>query len=175
MIIAGYRRAAGQLSRFRDAGLLTARLILGWLMLLHALRKFSAPGGIASFQHFLASLPNIPFPVFTGAVIPWLEAVGAVALIIGALTRVAAIVLAVELAVITVLFKFSDAHAGVIAPPQAPTAGAEVEFLCLAGLLVLFLLGPGRISADTLAGLEARPQPAARPEPAASRHAGLGS
>ncbi|MGE5134418.1 MAG: hypothetical protein ACM32E_16130 [Gemmatimonadota bacterium] len=38
MIIAGYRRIAGQASRGGEAALLAARLAVGWLMLLHGLR-----------------------------------------------------------------------------------------------------------------------------------------
>jgi putative oxidoreductase len=171
MIIAGYRRLAGQLSRAPGAALLIARLVLGWLMLLHGLKKFQPPGGVAGFQHLLASLPSVPFPAFTGAVLPWLEVAGGVLLMVGALARLAAFVLAAEMAIIAVLIKFGDAHAGVIAPAGAHTPGAEVEFLFIAGLMVVFLLGPGRVSVDAVARLETRAQPPAgrrgsRPEPA---------
>src|SRR5256885_10294382 len=98
-----YQRAAGQLSRARDAALLFARLMLGWLMLLHGLHKFTAPGGIPAFQHLLGALGNVPFPGLVGAALPWVEVTGAVLLIAGALTRVAALVLAAELAIIVFL------------------------------------------------------------------------
>lgn len=166
MMVTGYRRVTGRLSRTQDAALLLARVITGWLMLLHGLRKFQGPGGVGSFQHLLTVLPNVPFPGFTGAVLPWLEVVAAALLIAGALTRLAAIVLAVEMAIIAMLIKFGDAHVGVIAPAGAATPGAEVEFLFIAALLVLFLLGPGRASVDGALGLEAPPQAAGMGQPA---------
>lgn len=154
MIMTGYRRAAGLLSHIPDTALLVARVILGGLMLLHGLKKFQAPGGVASFQHLLATMPNVPFPGFTGAVLPWVEVLGGAMLIIGALARLAALVLAVEMAIITVLVKFGDLHVGIIAPARAPSPGAEVEFLFIAGLVVVLLLGPGRLSVDAVARLE---------------------
>ena len=169
MITKGYRHIAGLLSRVPDAALLIARVILGGLMLLHGLRKFQAPGGVSSFQHVLTTLPNVPFPGFTGAVLPWVETVGGALLLIGALTRVAALVLAAEMGIIAGLVKFGDMHAGLVGPAQAPGSGAEIEFLYLAGLLILLVLGPGRVSLDTVARLEAgaparrREQPAGQP------------
>lgn len=167
MIIMGYRRIAGYLSRAREAALLAARLVVGWLMLLHGLAKFTGPGGVASFRHLLTTLPNVPFPAFTGAVIPWVEVLGAVMLLIGALTRLAALALAAELAIIVVLVKFQDMHAGVTGP-----GGTELEFLFLAALLVPLLLGPGRLSVDAAAGLEPRPA-AARSEQPVTQPTGL--
>lgn len=169
MIIMGYRRLAGHLSRAREAALLAARLIVGWLMLLHGLQKFTRPGGVAGFQHLLTTLPNVPFPAFTGAVLPWVEVLGAVMLLTGALTRLAALVLTAELAIIVVLVKFQDMHAGVIGK-----TGVELEFLFIAGLLVPLLLGPGRLSVDAVAGLEARAA-LARPERPVSERTGLPS
>jgi putative oxidoreductase len=170
----GYRRAAGSLSRHPSAVLLAARVILGGLMLLHGLRKFQAPGGVTAFQRLLATLPGVPFPAFTGAVLPWVETAGGAMLILGVLTRLAALVLTAEMAIIAALVKFGDLHTGLIAPPGARSPGAEIEFLFIAGLLVLLLLGPGRVSADALAGLEpGAPAPSRRqralqpPEPTA--------
>lgn len=170
MIIAGYRRIAGQASRGGEAALLAARLAVGWLMLLHGLRKFTGPGGVAAFQHLLTTMPNVPFPVFTGAVLPWVEVVGAVMLLTGMLTRLAALVLAAELAIIVPLVKFQDMHAGVIGP-----GGAELEFLFIAALLVPLLLGPGRLSVDALAGLEARAAGGRPQQPVTGQPASTGS
>ena len=160
MIIMGYRRIAGYLTRAREGAPLAARLVVGWLMLLHGLQKFTGPGG-AAFRHLLTALPSVPFPAFTGAVIPWVEVLGAAMLLAGALARLAALVLTAELAIIVVLVKFQDMHAGVTGP-----AGAELEFLFITGLLVVLLLGPGRFSVDAAAGLEPRAAAARREQPA---------
>lgn len=154
MVIAGYRRIAGLLSRTPDTALLVVRVVLGGLMLLHGLNKFRAPGGVPGFQHVLTTMPNVPFPGITGVILPWVELLGGAMLVIGALARVAAIVLAGEMAIIAVLVKFADMHAGLITTGKG--SSAEEEFLYIAGLLVVFLLGPGRLSVDALARLETR-------------------
>lgn len=161
----GYQRAAAGLSRGRDGALLFARLMLGWLMLLHALGKFTDPGGVPAFQHYLVMLGNVPFPMLVGAVLPWVEVVAAGMLIAGALTRLAALVLAAEMTIIAFLVKLGDGRTGVIITSHAPMPGAELDFLYLTGLVVLVLLGPGRVAADWLLRLEGggRRARAARP------------
>lgn len=154
MIIAGYRRAAGLLSRAADVALLAARLALGWFMLLHGLQKLRAPGGVAAFQHLLIGLGNVPFPALTAVAIPWIETVGGIMVLAGALTRLAALVLAGEMAIIIPLVKLADLHGSLAVPSTSTVPSTELEFLYLAGMLVLLVLGPGRISLDAAARLE---------------------
>lgn len=165
MIIAGYRRAAGLLSRAPDVALLVARLALGWYMLLHGLQKVRAPGGVAAFQHLLVVLGNVPFPAFTAAVLPWVETISGVLLLVGALTRVAALVLTCEMAVIIPLVKLADLHGSLAVPSTSTVPSTELEFLYLAGTVVLLLLGPGRVSVDAAARLEPARRTARRAEP----------
>ena len=172
MIIMGYRRIAGHLARGRDGALLAARLVLGWYMLLHGLQKASAPGGVASFQHLLKALGNVPFPGLTGAVLPWVEVTGGSLLLAGVLTRAAAMVLAGEMTIIIGLVKFTDLHVSLTTPLGSPAASAELDLLYLAGLLALLILGPGRLSVDAVAGLGGR-TPGPRPAQPVTEPAGL--
>lgn len=151
-----YQRISAQLSRTSDAALLVTRVILGWLVILHGLLKFQEKGGDKAFQGLLTFLHNVPFPTFTGAVLPWAELVFGALLILGALTRVVALLLTAEMLTIAFLVKLHDAHVGVIAASGAPLPGAELEFALIAGFLVLLLIGPGRISADSVLGLDGR-------------------
>lgn len=154
MLSTVYRRITGQLSRVSDAALLFARVILGWLMILHGLMKFHQKGGVQAFQGLLTFLHNVPFPALTGAVLPWAEVIFGVLLIAGLFTRLAAIALILEMAVIAFLVKLHDAHVGIISASGAPLPGAELEFSLIVGLAVLLVLGPGRASADALLRLE---------------------
>jgi putative oxidoreductase len=174
MVLRGYRRITARLARGRDLALLATRLAAGWFMLLHGLQKLQPPGGTTPFQHLLAALGNVPFPGVTGAVLPWVEVTGGALLLAGALTRIAAIVLGCEMAIIIGLVKLTDLHASLRVPLGSPGASTELEFLYLAGLVTLFLLGPGRLSIDAAAGLETR-VPQARAGQPAAREAGLRS
>ena len=159
-----YQRISRQLSRASDAALLLMRVVLGWLMILHGLMKFQQKGGDKAFQGLLTFLHNVPFPTFTGTVLPWAELLLGTLLILGALTRVAALLLGLEMLVIAFLVKLHDAHVGVIAASGAPLPGAELEFALTAGLLVLLVMGPGRASADRVLGLEGQSTAAAAQE-----------
>jgi putative oxidoreductase len=151
-----YQKISGQLSRASDIGLLSARAIIGWLMILHSLQKFQGKGGVAAFQGLLTSLHNVPFPTFTGAVLPWAELIFGVLLILGFLTRVAALGLAIEMLIIAFLVKLHDVNIGVISGVGAPMPGAELEFTLVAALVVLLVIGPGRISVDAALRLDGR-------------------
>jgi putative oxidoreductase len=160
-----YQQISGQLSQASDLALLLLRLVLGWLMILHGLMKFQEKGGDKAFQGLLTFLHNVPFPAFTGAVLPWAELALGALLILGALTRVTALLLALEMLTIAFLVKLHDAHVGVISASGAPLPGAELEFALTAGLLALLLMGPGRASADHALGLERRGVATAAPKP----------
>jgi uncharacterized membrane protein YphA (DoxX/SURF4 family) len=80
------------------------------------------------------------------------SALGGGLLIVGALTRVSALLNAGVLLGALLLVKLDI---GLIAPMGAPMPGAELEFGLLAGLLAVALLGPGKPSVDHALGLEA--------------------
>ncbi len=77
-----------------------------------------------------------------------LELIGGILLVIGLLTRLAALLLAVDLAVAILLVKV---NLGLIAEMGV---GAELDVALIAGFLALVFLGPGRLSIDHALGIE---------------------
>jgi uncharacterized membrane protein YphA (DoxX/SURF4 family) len=150
--------------------LLITRIVLGWLVILHGLMKFQQKGGDKAFQGLLAFLHNVPFPTFTGAVLPWAEIVFGILLILGALTRVTAMLLIGEMLIIAFLVKLHDAHVGVISASGAPLPGAELEFALATGFLVLLFMGPGRASVDHALGLDGQRAAIAVQDPSYPQH-----
>jgi putative oxidoreductase len=150
-MIAAYRRAAASVDRVPDVAMLLARLTLGVLFLDHGLQKYSAKGGLASFEGFLRSLDNIPAPALTAQVVPALEVIGGAALIAGLLSRVFALLFAGEMVVTGLLVKAVDLHQPLV---SRMGAGVELDLLYLVLLVTVLLLGPGRASVDRVLGLE---------------------
>ena len=77
-----------------------------------------------------------------------LELIGGILLVIGLLTRLAALLLAVDLAVAILLVKV---NLGLIAEMGV---GAELDVALIAGFLALVFLGPERLSIDHALGIE---------------------
>jgi len=71
-------------------------------------------------------------------------------LIIGLFSRLAALLLTIDLVVAILLVKV---NVGLIAPPQQG-AGAELDLALIAGFLVILLAGPGSLSLDRALGIE---------------------
>jgi putative oxidoreductase len=83
-------------------------------------------------------------------VVTFVELIGGILLIIGLLSRLAALILAIEMIFTTLLVKV---HVGFIAPPGGG-AGAELDLILLAAFLTILLAGPGRLALDELLGVE---------------------
>lgn len=152
-MITYYRNAVGSLSRGGDVALLIARLVVGLLFIDHGLQKYHAKGGLDSFEYFLRSLKNVPFPGLTSQVVPAAEVIGGALLILGFLTRVVCLALAAEMLVTGFLVKGHDLHAGYVSQTMA---GIELDLAYFAIFVTLLLLGPGRASLDALLHLEGR-------------------
>ena len=120
--------------RYDTAGLLVLRVVVGVIMAAHGL---------------LDSL-GVPAPGFMGYVVTFAELGGGILLILGLLTRLAAVVLTVDLLVALLLVKV---RVGLIAEEGAG-AGAELDLALIAGLVALLLMGAGTLSVDRLIGLE---------------------
>jgi putative oxidoreductase len=128
---------------------LLVRLILGIIMAAHGLQKLTQMGPGTFGSQMLAGL-GVPLPGLMGYVVTFVELFGGILLIVGFLSRLSALLLTINLAVAILLVK---ASVGLIAPEGAG-AGAELDLALIAGLVVILLLGPGRISLDYALGIE---------------------
>jgi putative oxidoreductase len=138
-----------RMSAASDVALLGMRLAAGSIMALHGWTKFD--GGIENFKGFLDFL-NLPFSGVLQYVVPTLEFVGGLMILVGLLTRVPALLIAIEMIFTSLLVKLSKLDLGILGPEGA--GGAEVDFLYLASFVALFILGAGRISLDAVLGIE---------------------
>jgi putative oxidoreductase len=139
--------ALSPLNRLADLGPLAVRVIVGTIMAAHGLQKVQA--GPANFGAFLGQM-GVPLPTLMGYVVTFVEVVGGVLLIVGLLSRLAALLLTIDLVVAILLVKV---NVGFLSPPQGG-AGAELELALIAGFLVILLAGPGRLSVDHALGYE---------------------
>jgi putative oxidoreductase len=137
------------MARFAGFAPLVARVIIGILITAHGLQKLTQLGPGNFGGQVLAGL-GVPLPVFMGYVVTFVELIGGILLIVGLLSRLAALLLTIDLVVATLLVKV---NIGLIAPPGGG-AGAELDLAFIAGYLVVLLAGPGKLSLDYLLGLE---------------------
>lgn len=158
-----YRRVANLLGRTPGAApLLFVRLVVGVLFIVHGSQKYTAKGGLAAFEDGIRALGNVPAPALTAHVVPALEVAGGVLLVIGLITRAAALLLAGEMALTGFWIKAYDLHLPLV---STATAGVELDLAYLTLLVTVLLLGPGRVSADQALGLEAEPRLSSTPIP----------
>lgn len=137
--------------RLHELAPLALRLGVGLVFLLHGWQKLS--GGRSGFAGMLTGL-GVGAPEVLAWLVTIAELVGGALLLIGLLTRLATLPLIATMIGAIVLVK---ADLGVIAPPDAQMAGAELDIALLVGLVALLLLGPGRISVDHAVGIERDP------------------
>ena len=127
-------------ARRLDAGLAILRLVLGAIFIAH--------GGQKLFVYGLAGVTGaftqmgIPMPGVMGPFIAFLEFFGGIALVVGLLTRLAALGLAIDMLGAILLVRLKGGFA--ILSPK----GFELELLLLAGALALALAGAGDWSID---------------------------
>lgn len=138
----------GQLA---DFGPLLARVIVGIIMAAHGFQKLM--GGPAAFGGFLEQM-NVPLPTLMGFVVTFVELVGGILLILGLLSRLAALLLTIDLIVAILLVKV---NIGLLSPSDQPGVGAELDLALIAGFLVVLLAGPGKLAMDRALGIEEEP------------------
>lgn len=117
-------------------------------MAAHGLQKLL--GGPGNFGGLLARL-GVAAPTLMAYVVTLVELVGGLLLIVGLLSRLAALLLTINLTVAILLVKTG---VGLLSPMGSPGVGAELDLALIAGFLVVLLTGPGRLSLDHALGVE---------------------
>src|SRR5215211_3131659 len=116
---------------------LVVRVLVGLVMAAHGWQKLQ--GGPANFGQALAGL-GVPLPTLMAYVVTFVELIGGILLIIGLLSRPAALLVKVNI--------------GLLSPTDGSGVGAELELALIAGFLVVLLAGAGRVSVDQALGYE---------------------
>jgi putative oxidoreductase len=93
---------------------------------------------------------NIPLSGLMAYVVVFVELVGGLLLIVGLFSRLAALLLTINLTVAILLVKV---NVGFLSPPSGGV-GAELDLALIAGFLAILLAGPGRLSLDRALGLD---------------------
>jgi putative oxidoreductase len=115
-------------------GLLPLRLVVGLVFLVHGAQKLFV-FGLAGTSGFMASI-GMPAPVLAAAAVTAVEFLGGIALILGLWARWAALLLAIDMVVATLVVHLS---AGFFLPH-----GFEFALTLLGANLTLLLLGSGK-------------------------------
>jgi putative oxidoreductase len=121
-----------------DVGLLLLRLAVGAIFIAHGAQKvfvYGFGGVSSSFGQM-----GIPMPGITGPLVAIVELAGGVLLVIGLLTRLAAIALAVDMLGAMFLVHLAG---GFFLP-----AGIEFTLALLGACLAIAIMGPGAMSID---------------------------
>jgi putative oxidoreductase len=130
----------GTLRRWQGWGITVLRIAVGIVFAAHGGQKLfvSGFGNVAGFMGKV----GIPAPMLAAVVVTLVEFLGGLALLVGAFTRWAAALLAIDMlvAILTVHLK-----AGFFLP-----AGFEFAFTLFAANVALILLGSGEASVDCL-------------------------
>lgn len=117
-------------------------------MLAHGWQKLTEMGPGNFGGQMLAGL-GVPLPVFTGYVVTFLEIIGGILLIVGFLSRLAALLLTIDLVVAILLVKV---NVGFLSGSSG--TGTELDLALIACFLVILFAGPGRLSIDHALDLE---------------------
>jgi putative oxidoreductase len=121
---------------------LAVRVLGGAVMAAHGWQKLQ--GGPANFGQALAGL-GVPLPTLMAYLVTFVELIGGILLIVGLLSRLAALLLTIDLVMAIVLVKV---NIGLLSPTDGSGVGAELDLALIGGFLVVLLAGPGRLSVD---------------------------
>lgn len=133
---------------------LPLRVLLGIGFMVHGFPKLFSTTGHDGFVGMLQQI-GIPFPELMAWVVGIVEFFGGIALIIGLFTVEVAVLLAIDMlvALFTVHLAAGFSFMNIVGTtpegtPQFGMPGIEVNLIYLAGLMALFLGGPGPLSVD---------------------------
>lgn len=130
-----------------DVAGLILRLTLGVVFVAHGSQKlFGAFGGfgIQGTGGFFSSLGANPGE-FWALIVGLVEFGGGIALALGLLTRIAALLIAIDMAVAAAIYNFGNGFF-----VETPTGGWEINLVLFAMCLALVLAGGGRLALDAL-------------------------
>ncbi|WP_435195450.1 DoxX family protein [Natronomonas sp. EA1] len=127
-----------------DFGLLAMRLAIGTVFFLHGIGKLAAIGpfasGIGGFAGFLATL-GVPAPMLFAWVVAIVETFGGLAILLGVLTRYAAVFTTIDMAAATVLVHLPNGY-------PVSQGGFELTLLLGVASIGFVLLGAGGLSLE---------------------------
>lgn len=129
---------------FARFDMLPLRLVVGAVFLVAGGRKLFVTG-FSGFAGYLSQLGIEP-AIFWSVVVTLVEFLGGIALLIGLLTRWAALLIAIEMVVAILWVKLPKGFAG--------QGGYQFELTLLAACLTLLLAGPRRFAVDRATRLE---------------------
>jgi putative oxidoreductase len=110
------------------------RIVLGVAFMVHGAPKLFSAAQHAKFEGFLGQL-GVPLPQLMSWVVGVVEFFGGLALILGAFTWIAAALLAIDMIFAILLVHLRQ-------------GGVELPLSYLAGVVALFIGGPGPLSVD---------------------------
>jgi putative oxidoreductase len=132
---------------------LPLRIMIGLSFIHHGLPKVLSPVGHQQFQAMLGQL-GVPAPALMAWVVGFVEFFGGIALVVGFFTWIAAALIAVDM-LVALLLVHRPAGFDVVQVigmsdrgPVFGLPGYELNLAYIAGLLALFIGGPGPLSVD---------------------------
>ena len=129
------------LNRFQSLGALVMRLVLGTIMVRHGYDKIIPSGALYNFSHMVT---HMHLPIWLGYVSAFTEFFGGMLLIVGLLTRVAAFMTAIDMAVAIIKVHI---HGGIMGPNSF-----ALPLALFAIALMLVFTGCGWLGLDDFAG-----------------------
>jgi putative oxidoreductase len=129
------------LNRFQALGALVMRLALGSIMVRYGYAKIIPSGALYSFSHMVG---RMHMPVWLGYVAAFTEFFGGMLLVVGLLTRIAAFMTAVDMAVAVIKVHL---HGGIMGP-----TGFALPLALFAISVMLVFTGCGWLGLDDFVG-----------------------
>ena len=128
-------------------GIALLRVVTGIIFLMHGQQKLFE-FGIGGVTGMMTGL-GVPAPGLMAIVVTLVELVGGLALILGAFTRIAAVLVAIEVLVAFFLVHLPNGF-------FATTGGVELVLLLATAGVTLLLTGPGALALDSVLPMERR-------------------
>lgn len=134
-----------RLNQAQPFGILVMRLALGAIMIANGFHKIFPHGALYNFTRYVGTLG---LPPWLGYVSAFTEFFGGVLLILGLLTRIAALLTAIDMAVAIIKVTWHDGLVG--------THSMSLSLACFALALMLVFTGGGLVALDTMIGGSSR-------------------